>query len=397
MTLKGACPFSLQLIPFKMSSPEINIPRRSSLDCVFLISRVSWHFSFILRWIFCWNCDFMFKQRGERQRWQLTSQLQNFLSLSDSLAHLKKEYSEFQVEVLLLHLLERLVVVPHGATRGAKGAATMDGMGADGMGGGWEGEGGRMWERSWQGGGGQSRQGWGRWSTQGQLEAQSTSPLLLSRDQHWLWHWQEKTGISYLWRCWERERGARVAWRKVHWVGEKMTTGRIHGVGLLLIFWWMREFCSFWSSCLQGARYCSGHKTRQVLITVTAIWGRVRLNRSANGDLVDFFKNAGTFPVMRCKCITIARISLHFSETGDIYTQLVMNTLRPQHCRNIAIKKVVWKTQFLHFFVRHPENEVAQSIPASCFRKNGCFHKDAVILIRGYLCALSAYPAQSSV
>ena len=73
------------------------------------------------------------------------------MSLSDSLAHLKKEYSEFQVEVLLLHLLERLVVVPHGATRGAKGAATMDGMGADGMGGGWEGEGGRMWERSWQG------------------------------------------------------------------------------------------------------------------------------------------------------------------------------------------------------------------------------------------------------
>ena len=106
------------------------------------------------------------------------------MSLSDSLAHLEKEYSEFQVEVLLLHLLERLVVVPHGATRGAKGAATMDGMGADGMGGGWEGEGGRMWERSWQGGGGQGRQGRRRWSTQGQLEAQSTSPLLLSRDQH---------------------------------------------------------------------------------------------------------------------------------------------------------------------------------------------------------------------
>ena len=60
----------------------------------------------------------------------------------------------------------------------------MDGMGADGMGGGGEGEGGRMWERSWQGGGGQGRQGRGRWSTQGQLEAQSTSPLLLSRDQH---------------------------------------------------------------------------------------------------------------------------------------------------------------------------------------------------------------------
>ena len=106
------------------------------------------------------------------------------MSLSDSLAHLKKEYSEFQVEVLLLHLLERVVVVPHGATRGAKRAATMDGMGADGMGGGWEGEGGRMWERSWLGGGGQGRQGRGRWSTQGQLEAQSTSPLLLSRDQH---------------------------------------------------------------------------------------------------------------------------------------------------------------------------------------------------------------------
>ena len=106
------------------------------------------------------------------------------MSLSDSLAHLKKEYSEFQVEVLLLHLLERLVVVPHGATRGAKGAATMDGMGADGMGGRWESEGGRMWEWSWQGGGGQGRQGRGRWSTQGQLEAQSTSPLLLSRDQH---------------------------------------------------------------------------------------------------------------------------------------------------------------------------------------------------------------------
>ena len=106
------------------------------------------------------------------------------MSLSDSLAHLEKEYSEFQVEVLLLHLLERLVVVPHGATRGAKRAATMDGMGADGMGGGWESEGGRMWERSWQGGGGQGRQGRRRWSTQGQLEAQSTSPLLLSRDQH---------------------------------------------------------------------------------------------------------------------------------------------------------------------------------------------------------------------
>ena len=73
--------------------------------------------------------------------------------------HLEKEYPKFQVEVLLLHLLERLVVVPHGATRSAKGAATMDGMGADGMGGGWEGEGGRMWKRSWQGGGGQGWQG----------------------------------------------------------------------------------------------------------------------------------------------------------------------------------------------------------------------------------------------
>ena len=217
------------------------------------------------------------------------------------------------------------------------------------------------------------------------------------RSTYWLEIDKRRQTRSYLWRCWERERGARVAWRKVYWVGEKMKTGRIHGIGLLMIFYWGNSSLFDPPVFKAGGRYCNGHKTRQVLITVTAIWGRVRLNRSANGDLVDFFKNAGTFPVMRCKCITIARISLHFSETGDIYTQLVMNTLRPQHCRNIAIKKVVWKTQFLHFFVRHPENEVAQSIPASCFRKNGCFHKDAVILIRGYLCALSAYPAQSSV
>ena len=45
-----------------------------------------------------------------------------------------------------------------------------------------------------------------------------------------------------------------------------------------------------------SSRYCSGQKTRQGLITVTAIWGRVRLNRSANSDLVDFFQKCRHFP-----------------------------------------------------------------------------------------------------
>ena len=102
--------------------------------------------------------------------------------------HLKKEYPQFQVEILLLHLLEGLVVVSHGTAWCPKGAPSREGMGgkgtpSHGMGGqrASHGEPGRVWEGTGQGGGWEGWQRGGRRSTQRQLKAQTTPSLLLRK------------------------------------------------------------------------------------------------------------------------------------------------------------------------------------------------------------------------